>query len=252
MDHLRRTRSLEDWQHFCNYEFIHDQATQIHPCIKGEILLSFPVELEDIRKFLPVVMLLEEVASLIRTHCSSEWLEEILQDVEHSFKKSIITRIQHNATARLSSYQFGMCPGETVEDRYMWYYFENDNIERLRVCIEEGDGTPLALPDDIMFSVSVREYEEFSYKEGVFPPYGKINGHWYLMCHSAITTRSTAGPDVRFLSFITDSKYEIKKCLRSCNIVFLNYVPPFKPSGAEAGGLLGVNPQSQDHINYSY
>ena len=166
MDYLRRTRSLGDWQRFCNYEFIHDQATQIHPCIKGETLLSFPVELEDIRKFLPVVMLLEEVASLIRTHCSSEWLEEILQDVEHSFKKSIITRIQHNA--RLSSYHFGMCPGETVEDRYMWYYLENDNIERLRVCIEEGDGTPLALPDDIMFSVSVPERKSLATKKVSF------------------------------------------------------------------------------------
>ena len=110
-------------------------------------------------------------------------------------------------------------PEKTVELRYKWYFLKKCDLQRLIYCIVEGDGAPLTLENDIMHSENVTENEKFSYKKGVFPPYGRIKGHWYLLCWRE------QDDEVRFLSFF-NSQREITAYLCSCDFVFLYYVPP--------------------------
>ena len=196
--------------------WVFDRNNRVHPCIKGELLLEVErvTNVNAARDITNLCLFVEDIFTLIKTNCSSEWLDHAKKDYTYGNAPFLKRYIEVYAT-------------RPSESRYVYFQFQRVgdmryNIQDLRRCIAEG--TPLllpALPNHMHTnSEDVTVPEQFSYNRNVFPPYGQLNlnGHWYLTCYE--------GQKTRFVSFITNSQVEINEYLRDCHTVYLNYVPP--------------------------
>ena len=110
-----------------------------------------------------------------------------------------------------------------------FYYASNDsNTNKIKECIQAGDGTPLVLPvNNIHCSDNMAAYKEtvpaFRYNPAVVPPYSLNNAHWYLHCRYKDNGATTY--NFISLSFITNTQQEIANHLVSCTHAWLRYVP---------------------------
>ena len=195
---------------------VFDRNTRVHPCIKGELLLEVErvTNVSATRDITNLCLFVEDIFTLIKTNCSSEWLDHAEKDYTYGNAPFLKRYIEVYAT-------------RPSESRYVYFQFQrfgdiSYDIQNLIRCIAEGDGTPLllpALPNHMHTNIeNVTAPEQFSYNTNVFPPYGQLNGHWYLTRYK--------GTETRFLSFITNSQAEINGYLRECHTVCLNYVSP--------------------------
>ena len=111
-------------------------------------------------------------------------------------------------------------------DPYFYYVSSDSNTNKIKECIQAGDGTPLVLPvEDIDCSDNMAAYKEtvpaFRYNPAVVPPYSLNNVHWFLHCRyedNGVTTYNV-------VSFITNTQQEIVNHLESCTGAWLLYVP---------------------------
>ena len=111
-------------------------------------------------------------------------------------------------------------------DRKRFYHFcdhDNNNLIALKQCIEEGDGTELTLPtNDIENSYDMEVYKDnmpvFRYNTAIFPPYGEVTDHWYLLFSNQVSSFS-------MVSLITESQQDILGYFEFCNHVELHFIP---------------------------
>ena len=227
--HLHRgNRALNGLPDDFRYSFVHlrrmfrevlDRNSRVHPCIKGELLLKLyfgdvegarDVEganaVDPARNATKLCVLVEDIFTHIKTNGSSEWFNDALHYSEYADAISLRNYLQEYTT-------------EPADFRNMSYLFEHGgecSIEELINCINLGDGTTIELPNNML----ILHVSNFNYDRNAFPPYGDIEGHWYLLCYSRNDNES------RFLSFITNHWREIVYHLSKCDFAYLNYVPP--------------------------
>ena len=184
--------------------FTEHAGTELHPCITAEIVLKW----WSVRKGV----------------CP-----------DNTFIKTIFTKVQdvyshwvYNLTSnsRYKDMVAALGLRQPAVNRYFHYANTDSNTNKIKDCIQAGDGTPLVLPvEDIRCSDNMAAYKKtvpaFRYNPAVVPPYSLNNAHWYIYCkykdNGVITDN--------FISFITNTQQEIVNHLVSCTYAWLSYVP---------------------------
>ena len=184
--------------------FTEHAGTELHPCITAEIVLKW----WSVRKGV----------------CP-----------DNTFIKTLFTKVQD----MYSNWVYNLKEDSRYKDmvgalglrnpavhRYFYYANSDSNTNKIKECIQAGDGTPLVLPvEHIRCSNNMAAYKEtvpaFRYNPAVVPPYSLNNGHWFLHCKYKDNGVITAN----FISFITNTQQEIVNHLESCTDAWLWYVP---------------------------
>ena len=109
--------------------------------------------------------------------------------------------------------------------KYLFYCYKGDNknLIALKQCIEKGDGTELTFPTNhIRNTQNMAVYKHnmpvFRYNTAIFPPYGVIPGHWYLLFNYWSYGFS-------MVSLITESQQDILSYFEYCDHVELHFIP---------------------------
>ena len=184
--------------------FTEHAGTELHPCITAEIVLKW----WSVRKGVcPDNTFIKILFTKVRD-MYSDWVYDLNRDPRY---KDMVGALGLR---------------EPTVYRY-FYYASNESItNKIKECIQAGDGTPLVLPvEDILCTDNMAAYKEtipaFRYNPAVVPPYSLNNAHWYLKCQYkdyGVTTYN-------FISFITITQQDIVNHLESCYYAWLTYVP---------------------------
>ena len=184
--------------------FTEHAGTELHPCITAEIVLKW----WSVRKGV----------------CP-----------DNAFIKTIFTKVQDmysswvyylNLDSRYKDMVEALGLRTPAVPNYFYYANSDSNTNKIKECIQAGDGTPLVLPvEDIHCTNNMAAYKEtvpaFRYNPAVVPPYSLNNGHWFLTCQY----KDNGVITYNFISFITNTQQEIVNHLESCTGAWLWYVP---------------------------
>ena len=184
--------------------FTEHAGTELHPCITAEIVLKW----WSVRKGIcPDKTFIKTLFTKVQD-VYSNWVHNLISDSRY---KDMVGALGLRTPAVV---------------RYFYYGSNDSNTNKIKECIQAGDGTPLVLPvEHIYCSDNMAAYKEtvpaFRYNPALVPPYSLNNGHWYLTCQykdNGVTTNN-------FISFITNTQQEIVNHLESCTEAWLWYVP---------------------------
>ena len=184
--------------------FTEHAGTELHPCITAEIVLKW----WSVRKgACPDNTFIKTIFTKVQDVCSS-WVYKLKQDPRY---KDMVETLGLRQPAVVRYFYYGSC---------------DSNTNKIKECIQAGDGIPLVLPvKNIYCTDNMTAYKEtapaFRYNPAVVPPYTINNAHWFLTCgyndNGVITDN--------FICFITNTQHEIVNHLESCTHAWLWYVP---------------------------
>ena len=184
--------------------FTEHAGTELHPCITAEIVLKW----WSVRKGVCPDNTFIKTLFTKAQDVYSNWVYYLIRDSRY---KDMVGALGLRKPA-VGGY---------------FYYGSNDsNTNKIKECIQAGDGTPLVLPvKNIHCTHKMAAYKEtvpaFRYNSAVVPPYTINNAHWYLTCEYEDNDVAT----YNFISFITNTQQEIVNHLESCTHAWLWYVP---------------------------
>ena len=186
--------------------FTEHAGTELHPCITAEIVLKW----WSVRK------------GVCPDNTFIKALFTKVQDIHDSWVYNL------NLDSRYKDMVETLSLREPGMKHFFYYVSEPSNTDKLKECIETGDGTPLVPPvEDIRYTDNMAAYREtvpaFRYNPAVVPPYSLNNAHWFLACEyrdNGVTTDNFIS-----FSFITNTQQEIVNHLESCTHAWLWYVP---------------------------
>ena len=184
--------------------FTEHAGTELHPCITAEIVLKW----WSVRKGVcPDNTFIKTIFTKVQDMCSN-WVYKLNEDSRY---KDMVEALGLRTPAVY---------------RYFYYVSSDSNTDKIKECIQAGDGTPLVIPvKDIRCADNMAAYKEtvpaFRYNPAVVPPYSLNNAHWYLTCEYEDNDVAT----YNFISFITNTQQEIVNHLESCTGAWLRYVP---------------------------
>ena len=184
--------------------FTEHAGTELHPCITAEIVMKW----WSVRKGVcPHNTFIKTIFTKVQEIYSS-WVYDLNLDCRY---KDMVEKLSLRKPAVV---------------RYFYYSSNDSNTNKIKECIQAGDGTPLVLPvEDIRCTNNMAAYKEivpaFRYNPAVVPPYTINNGHWFLIFEYEDNDVATNN----FISFITNAQQEIVNHLESCTHAWLCYVP---------------------------
>ena len=184
--------------------FTEHAGTELHPCIIAEIVLKW----WSVRK------------GVCPDNTFIKTIFTKVQDIYNNWVYNLYLDSRYKDMVETLSLR------EPAVGRYFYYASSDSNTNKIKECIQAGDGTPLVLPvKDIRCSNNMAAYKEtvpaFRYNPAVVPPYSLNNAHWFLHCRyndNGVLTYN-------FISFITNTQQEIVNHLVSCTSAWLRYVP---------------------------
>ena len=184
--------------------FTEHAGTELHPCITAEIVLKWWSVREGV---CPDNTFIKTIFTKVQD-VYSKWVYNLISDSRY---KDMVVALGLRKPA---------------VHRIFYYGSIDSNTNKIKECIQAGDGTPLVLPVESMHcSDNMAAYKEtvpaFRYNPAVVPPYTINNAHWYLECEykdNGVITNN-------FISFITNTQQEIVNHLESCTHAWLLYVP---------------------------
>ena len=170
--------------------FTEHAGTELHPCITAEIVLKW----WSVRKGVcPDNTFIKTIFTKVQDMYSN-WVYKLNEDSRY---KDMVTTLGLRTPAVY---------------RYFYYASTDSNTNKIKECIQAGDGTPLVLPVEVIFCTdNMAAYKEtvpaFRYNPAVVPPYTINNGHWHLHCEY----KDNGVITYNFISFITNTQQEITK-----------------------------------------
>ena len=184
--------------------FTEHAGTELHPCITTEIVMKWWSVIEGV---CPDNTFIQSIFSKVQ-EMYSYWVTCVTEDSKY---KDMVKTLGLRGPAVY---------------RYFYYMNRPNNTNKIKECIQAGDGASLVLPkEDIFSSDSMTAYKQtvpaFRFDPAVVPPYCLNKAHWFLLCRyedDYVTTHN-------FISFITNTQQEIVDHLESCTGAYLMYVP---------------------------
>ena len=194
----------------CMAYFDETTGKELHPCITAEIVLKWwNVRQRDIAK-----RFVSRIINKINVGYS-DWIYCVQCD----------TRFQ-NIFKNLSL----LSP---LELKCIYYQCTTGNnfLPMLKQCIRQGDGKPITISMNALVCTEnmgkhIGGIPAFSYDSNAVPPYGKIDGHWYLSLKYDENYENLPGNS--FISLITDNQQDVLNLLEHLDQVWLFFVPLFE------------------------
>ena len=180
-------------------------AKHLHPCVIGEIVLKWwRVNCTEYHDLTFIKTLFTKIDDFY-----DNWLEDSRDD-RRNYELFITLRLSTDINTFLCHY----CT------------HDNNNLIALKQCIEKGDGTELTFPSNRICNTEDMEvYKDsmpaFRYNTSIFPPYGVIPGHWYMLFYSVESCTSSS----RMVSLITESQQDILTYFETSDLVDLHFIP---------------------------